>query len=158
MKTLLALAVLWLPVQAEKKAHPLFDQLKKLEGTWDSDNKDHPCTILYKVSSGGSILVETIKMGNGGEMVTVYHPDGDCLAMTHYCMLGNQPQLRLTGADAHQLSFSLAKGSGIDVAHDQHMHALSLNWTDPDHVTQVWTCYEGGKAKEATTIALSRVR
>ena len=33
-------------------------------------------------------------MANHAEMITMYHPDGDGLALTHYCMLGNQPRMK----------------------------------------------------------------
>ena len=53
--------------------------------------------ISYKVVSGGSALMETIREPNGTEMVTGFHPDGDRLLMTHYCSLGNQPRMRADG-------------------------------------------------------------
>ena len=151
------------PHGATRAGSAEFEWVKSLAGKWqgtvqEGNGQSEPAMVEYQVTSGGSAVVETLFAGTPHEMVSVYHDHNGKLMMTHYCMLGNQPQLRLTGADAHQLSFSLAKGSGIDAVHDQHMHALSLHWTDPDHVTQVWTGYEGGKAKEATTIALSRVR
>ena len=80
------------------------------------------------------------------------------VAMTHYCMLGNHPELALTNASDKELDFSLAEGSGIDPATEQHMHALALTQTDANHLSQVWTCYEGGKPSHAVTISLSRSR
>jgi len=94
MKTLMAIAILACSLQAEKKANPLFDELKKLEGQWSSDSKEHAADVTYKLSSGGSVLMETMAMANHAEMITMYHPDGDGLALTHYCMLGNQPRMR----------------------------------------------------------------
>src|SRR5438045_3890691 len=94
MKTLLALATMAFILQGEKKSHPVLEPLKKLEGTWESSDKDHPARITYKMSSGGSIVVETLSMMNhSDDMVTIYHSDGDRLVMTHYCSLGNQPHM-----------------------------------------------------------------
>ena len=51
------------------------------------EGKDaHEATVTYKVTSGGSAVVETIGPGTEHEMVTVIHPDGDDLMLTHYCM------------------------------------------------------------------------
>ncbi len=140
------------------------ERVKTLAGKWQGTSKtgdgpSEPAIIEYKVTSGGSAVVETLFAGTPNEMVSVYHDHNGKLAMTHYCMLHNQPQLDLVNADAHQLSFSLGKESDIDGAHDQHMHALSLNWKDPNHFTQVWTCYKDGKPSAATTtVTVSRVR
>ena len=38
------------------------------------------------------------------------------------------------------------------------MHALTLAWAGPDHLTQTWTCHKDGKADSSVTIRLSRVR
>lgn len=157
MKTLLALAVLAFPVQAEKKAHPLFDQLKKLEGAWESADKDHPSTITYKASSGGSILIETIAMPNHAEMVTVYHPDGEGLAMTHYCMLGNQPHMKADkDAKPGAIRFVCDGGTNMTCAKDKHMHSLVLTFVDADHVKQDWALWDGGKEQAVHSFSLQR--
>ena len=142
---------------------PDFARIKSLAGKWEGTSQrgsgeKETAAVEYKVTSGGSAVVETLFPGTPHEMVSVYHDVNGKLAMTHYCMLHNQPQLQLTGADGQHLELSLADSPGIDAAKDVHMHALSLAWQDPDHVTQVWTSYEGGKPKETTTITLSRAR
>ena len=53
-------------------------------------------TTHYRYDDRGK-LVETIFPGSEHEMITVIHPDGDDLALTHYCMLGNQPQMKAAG-------------------------------------------------------------
>src|SRR5215218_10052120 len=71
---------------------PAFEQLKKLAGDWEATmSEGGKVTVRYKVTSGGSAVVETIMPGAEHEMVTVIHPDGDSILLTHYCMLGNQP-------------------------------------------------------------------
>jgi len=157
MKTLLAIVVLACALQGEKKSNPGFEQLKKLEGTWESSDKEHPCTISYKLSAGGSILVETLSMGNHGEMVTVYHPEGDGLGMTHYCMLANQPHMK-SGKDnpAGVLRFVCDGGSNFKCASDKHMHSLVITWVDADHVKQDWALYDGGKEAGIHSFALVR--
>src|ERR1041384_6330264 len=76
MKTILTVLALLLALQGERKTTPQFEQLKKLEGVWESSDKEHPTTITYKVGSAGTIVNETISMGKAGDMLTVYHLEG----------------------------------------------------------------------------------
>ena len=140
-----------------------FSRIKSLAGRWEgtASHMEAPAEQTaeeYKVTSGGSAVVETLFPGTPHEMVSVYHDVNGKLAMTHYCMLHNQPQLALTRADSQHLELSLADSPGIDPARDRHMHSLSITWQDPNRLTQVWTSYEGGKSGESTTITLSRAR
>src|SRR5262245_43138812 len=88
--------------QAQEKTatekNPAFDRFKELAGEWVGKGKhgdmEHDARIVYKVTSGGTAVVETIDPGGPHEMVTVIHPDGSALLLTHYCMLGNQPQMK----------------------------------------------------------------
>ena len=138
-----------------------FARVKRLAGRWEgttrhSEGAEEPAAVEYKLTSGGSAVVETLFPGTPHEMVSVYHDVAGQLAMTHYCLLHNQPQLQLIGADDRHLELSLTDSPGIDASKDQHMHALTLTWQDSDHLTQTWTSYEGGKPHETTTIRLSR--
>src|SRR5438477_10450809 len=112
MKTILAIAMLACSLGS---ANDEFEKVKKLEGSWESTDKDHPCTVTYKVTSGGSAVSEIMTMPNHAEMLTVYHLDGGSLVLTHYCMLGNQPHMKSTGAgkaDAITLKCADAKACG----------------------------------------------
>lgn len=156
MKTLLAIATLACSLQAQPKAHPLFDELKKLEGAWTSDTKDHPADVTYKLSAGGSVLVETMAMGNHAEMITMYHPDGDGLALTHYCVLGNQPRMKASkDQKAGSIKFEGDGGSNMK-PEDKHMHTLTVTFVDADHVKQDWALFDGGKEQSVVTIHLAR--
>lgn len=156
MKTMLTLLVLALSLQGERKPNAQFDHLKKLDGTWENTDKDHPCTVTYKVSSGGTALLETLSTGKG-DMLTVYHPDGEGLSMTHYCMLGNQPHMK---ADKESkpgtLRFVCDGGSNLKCATDPHMHALVITFVDADHVKMDWTLYGGGKEQGVHSFNLAR--
>src|SRR5712692_3788414 len=76
----------------QKGKAPQLDQLKTLAGEWTGKGKhaDHEmdATVSYKVTSGGTAVMETIGAGSDHEMVTLYTQDGDDLVLTHYCMLG----------------------------------------------------------------------
>ena len=50
-------------------------------------------TLIYRVTSNGSALMEECRPENGREMVTMFSVDGDHLIATHYCSAKNQPQM-----------------------------------------------------------------
>jgi len=76
-----------------------FERMKQLVGSWESSmDADHPVKMAasYKLTAGGSAVVETIFEGTPNEMVTVYYDNPKRkLNMTHYCMLHNQPKMAL---------------------------------------------------------------
>src|SRR5258706_3522145 len=84
--------------KAPAPTHPGLERLKKLAGTWVEADKDGKPTdkvvSIIKVTAGGSAVQETIFPGQPMEMMSVYHLDKGDLVMTHYCMLGNQPQMK----------------------------------------------------------------
>ena len=144
-------------------ASPELERIKQLAGRWEGTSQEgegeaQSAAAEYKVTSGGSAVVETLFPGTPHEMVSVYHDQHGKVAMTHYCMRGNHPELALIKASDKELDFSLAEGSGIDSAKEQHMHALVLTQSNANHLSQVWTCYEGGKPSKKVTISLSRLR
>ena len=79
---------------AKLAAHAGLEQFKQLAGDWVGKEGGQAMAVNYKVTSGGTAVVETIGAGTEHEMITVIHADGDGLALTHFCMLGNQPQMR----------------------------------------------------------------
>jgi len=156
MKTLFAIAGMaaLAAAQGERKMPAGFDQIAKLQGTWEGADG---AKVTYKVSSGGSVVLETLIHGKSGEMLTVYHADGEDLVMTHYCMLGNQPHMKAEKPEkAGTLRFVCAGGTSLKCATDPHMHALTMTFTDADHLKQDWTMVEGGKEKMTATFNLVR--
>ncbi len=77
--------------------------------------------------------------------------------MTHYCMLGNQPQMELKKADDNKIDLVFVGGGNIDPAKSKHMHSLSISFIDKDHMVQEWTLFENGKEKEVTTLKFTRI-
>jgi hypothetical protein len=154
MKTMLAIAVFACSFGGPDGAEE-FGMLKKLEGAWESADKDHPCTVTYRVTSGGSAVAETMTMPNHAEMLTVYHLEGGKLAMTHYCMLGNQPHMTSAGsAKAGTITLSCADAKAC--ADAKHMHALTVTVADADHLEQAWTLFDGGKEQGVHSFKLAR--
>jgi len=157
MKTMMAIAILACLPQAAPRSNPLFDELKKLEGHWSSDQKDHGADVTYKLSSGGTVLVETMAMANHAEMITMYHPDGDGLALTHYCMLGNQPRMKAErGGTEDKLTFKFAGAGNLKSENDPHMHDMALEILGDDHVKATWTLYKDGKPAGTATLDMTR--
>jgi hypothetical protein len=138
-----------------------FERMKLLVGSWEGemDKGEGPMKFrtTYKLTSGGSAIVETFFEGAPHEMVSVYHdtPKRE-LMMIHYCMLKNQPKMMLISMEGNALKFDLAKDAAINVD-DRHMHSLTIMMTGQDEMTQKWTQYEKSKAGEVVEIALKRV-
>lgn len=117
-----------------------FERLSKLVGQWEGDSTgahEGKIVVDYKLTSGGSALVETLSPGSDHEMVSVYHDRKGKLAMTHYCMLGNQPELELVGVTNDSINLSLAKSSSIAPG-ELHMHALRITFIDDNTIVQRW--------------------
>jgi len=126
-----------------------FAQLTPLAGEWEGQTPDGKAVGLsYQVVSGGTALLERLHMGGEPEMVTVYTPDGDRLAVTHFCSAGNQPQMQtgpITG-DVKQFSFAFVRATNLASPAEGHMHHLTVTLVDPTHLTQEWTWQENGQA------------
>ena len=143
------------------KGSPPFESMKRLAGTWEgslvSGDKKESVQVHYKVSSNGSTIIETSFPGTKHEMITVYHDKEGTLHMTHYCAIGNQPQMDLVKAEGKDLKFAFSKSNEIDADKEGHMHGLTLTVVDQDHLIQNWTMYKDGKDGGTTTIKLARV-
>lgn len=143
----------------ETKSNAGFEKLKSLVGTWKGESSEGELTLTYKLVSGGSAIMET----NGSEMhpdgmITMYHLDGDKLMMTHYCSMGNQPRMKavdLTGEG--KLAFSCVSGTNM-TEDDAHMHALTITFTDNDHMKQEWTMRSAGKDETHVPFEMTRVQ
>lgn len=128
--------------------------MKKLVGTWvlaDENGKPTEQVVsVIKLTAGGSVIHETLFPGQDHEMVSVYVADGPDLVMTHYCMLGNQPQMKAkTKSLAKTLNFEFDGGTNFDPKKDKHMHAAVLTVVDDDHYEVDGVGWEDGKpAKE----------
>jgi hypothetical protein len=140
-------------------ATPL-DPLKKLVGTWQGNmqmsGKTVPVIITYASTAGGSAIVEHLFPGTPHEMLSVYTVEGGGLAMTHYCAMGNHPKMTLKKSDAHSLSFELTGAEGLRSPSEAHMHAMTVSWTDGDHIRETWTSFDQGRPKDEKVFELTR--
>ncbi len=122
-------------------------KIKGLVGTWvgEMDHGQGPqkVQIVYRVTAAGSAVMETFNPGTPMEMVTMYHDQEGKLTMTHYCMLGNQPKMRLVNASDKQLALDLVKESVIK-KDEPHMNALTIDFLGADSIRHTWGCCQGG--------------
>jgi hypothetical protein len=120
-----------------------YERMKGLIGAWEGTSnmgkEGQPIRVEYRLTAGVSAIVETLFPGTPEEMISVYHDGNGKLSMTHYCMLQNQPHMKLLKADADRLDFMFSGGSGIDPKKDAHMYALTILFVDRDHIVQNWT-------------------
>lgn len=127
-----------------------FEMLKPLVGDWRGKSADgKPVTISYALVSNGSALMEKISTGQESEMVTIYHPDGDALMMTHYCAVRNQPRMRAgkVPPDGKRIAFDFVDATNLSAPDAGHMHRLVVTFVDRDRFAQEWTWKEKGKEK-----------
>ncbi|MBM3991019.1 MAG: hypothetical protein FJ298_08425 [Planctomycetes bacterium] len=136
-----------------------FERLKRLEGDWVAlaGEGDAPSRtrVSYRVTSGGTALVETVFCGTPHEMATVYYLDGGALALVHYC-LGNQPRmLARASAEPDVIRFEFAGGANIGPA-TAHMHAAEIRFTSAARLDTRWTHWKDGRAEGEVRLALVR--
>lgn len=124
-----------------------FEKLKALAGDWEARDGTayggKPIRISYKVVSQGTSVMETYyQVGSDFiDMVTLYHLDGDSLALTHFCAVNNQVRMRaepLT-ADGKVLRFHFVDAANLSASNKEVMNKLEITFTDKDHMTQLWT-------------------
>lgn len=144
----------------DKKASSSFDAIKKLAGDWVEVKDGKPTDNVVskiRVTAGGSAVVETLFPGTGHEMVTIYNMDGSDVILTHYCVLGNQPRMKLEpGGDAKKLVFKFAGGTNIKADKDNHMHQGTIHIVDANTVKSEWVRCDEGKPCETATFHMAR--
>lgn len=152
----LILVVLTAAVRAEdapakaQPSHPTFEKLKKLSGTWveaDEDGKPTDKVVsVVRVTAAGSAVHETLFPGEPMEMISIYHLDKGDLLMTHYCALGNQPQMKADpDSPPNQIRWNFVGGTNLDPTKDAHMHAATVTFVDDDHIEIEGEGWEDGK-------------
>lgn len=148
---------------ATKKGSPEFERMKTLVGTWtgQTDMGQGPVdmTIQYRLIAAGSVLEERSFIGTPNEMVTMYFDKAGKLAMTHYCMLGNRPEMALKASDAKSLTFNLdASCCTIDAKKESHMNAVTINFDDADTISSSCKAIIDGKEVPEHATVLKRVK
>jgi len=156
-----AVALLATPpvLRAQAEAQPAasaFDRLKALAGDWiDLDGAfgmKGKVAVTYRITGGGSTVIETLFAGAPHEMTTVYHKDGRHVVLTHYCAAGNQPRMRATATDGRTLAFDFDGGANFDPAQDGHMHSGTIEFLDADRIRATWIGWDKGKPSDHSPV------
>lgn len=158
---LLLLAAVCLAGSATAGSNPTFDRFKALTGDWiaaeDSEHvKKGDLVASYRLTGGGSAVVEDIFPGTPHQMTTVYHMDGDDVVLTHYCMGGNQPRMRAKATQDSKVAFAYDGGTNIDPKKTRHMHEASFQFVSADEIRSEWVQYADGKAGTSVKVHLVR--
>src|SRR2546425_11532439 len=109
-----------------------FDKMKALVGAWQGTTKDGKAVkVTYSLVADGSAVMETLEPGNESAMITMYHPDGSRVMMTHYCSAHNQPRMRAeaASADPKSLTFNFVDATNLSSLSEGHMERRSEEHT-----------------------------
>lgn len=135
------------------KGNAGWEWMKSLQGDWDGTYEGKVAGgASYRLVSNGTALMETLVSPDSSDMITMYHPDGDRLMMTHYCSANNQSRMRASAATggAKRLVFDYVDATNLEAPDAMHMHRLVVTLNDPEHFTEQWTSREKGKDTSAT--------
>jgi pimeloyl-ACP methyl ester carboxylesterase len=148
------------PPDGQASTPAAFEQFKRLAGEWVGkvQGKDGPQVhIQYKVTAGGSAVVETIWPGTDHEMVSVIHPDGSDLLLAHYCVHGNQPHMKASGnGQGNKIEFKFVRATNLKSEKDPHMHDVTYTFVDKDTLRTETTVFSGGKPARQAVFELKR--
>ena len=124
-----------------------FERMKSLVGKWSAESPEMgKMKTEFRLIAGGSVIEERFAEGTPMEMLSVYHDVHGKLTMTHYCMLRNQPRMKLVKSTADSLTFDLAPTPGLNVRKDMHMHGATYTFLDANHFKLEGVSWKDGKA------------
>ncbi len=127
----------------------MFDQLKKLEGTWvmKDENGQEQVALVTRVISGGNVVCETMFPGSAHEMVNMYHLDGGEVVVTHYCAVGNQPRMACASpARPGEFHFKFRDITNRPDPNAMYMGELVVRMDGGDKLSQEWTHFQNRQA------------
>ncbi len=140
------------------------EKFKALAGVWEmtglpDEHGGMGGTVTYKVTAGGNAVLETVFAGSEHEMVTLYYVQGNGLALTHYCMLGNRPHMRtVPTSEPNQIRFRCPEGEDRTLEAEEHMHQATFTFLDADHIKSEWVLYKDGKPEMTNASTFVRKR
>lgn len=125
-----------------------FEKIKSLTGDWTGKmSGGMAATSTFRVTAGGSAVMQMLGEGTDMEMPTLFHMDGERLMATHYCAAKNQPRMVFVpaGSDGSTLKFDFLDVTNLRNPEDGHMRRVTFTLIDKDHFRQEWTYREKGK-------------
>ena len=131
------------------KGSAAFERMKSLVGKWTAESPMMgKMKTEFRLIAGDSVVEERFAHGTPMEMLSTYHDVNGQLTMTHYCMLRNQPRMRLVKSTADSLTFDLAPTPGLNPAKDKHMHGATYTFIDADHFKLAGVAWDNGKSSD----------
>jgi hypothetical protein len=128
------------------KPSPEFEQMKKLVGKWEGTAGSLTATTEFRLTGGGSAIMQILGKDGPYEMVTMFTMDGTRFLATHYCAAHNQPRMEaVSGSGGNAIEFKFVDGANIAPGYS-HMENIKVTIADADHHAELWTSTEGGKS------------
>jgi hypothetical protein len=140
-----------------------FEQLKRLQGTWDVTEKGNPAlseTATYRMTGRGTVLVEDLRGASAmGHMLTTYHLDEGQLVLTHFCGAGNQPRMRLKSVEegGRRILFEIYDITNLASPDAYHSIALEVVFLNDERVDLAYRGKSGGE-ESVQLFQLSRTK
>lgn len=129
------------------KGSAAFERMRTLVGKWSAESPMMgKMKTEFRLIAGDSVVEERFAAGTPMEMLSVYHDVNGQLTMTHYCMLRNQPRMKLAKSTADSLTFDLAPTPGLNPAKDKHMHGATYTFIDANHFKLEGVSWDNGKS------------
>ncbi|MEA2326049.1 MAG: hypothetical protein QOE68_1008, partial [Thermoanaerobaculia bacterium] len=140
-----------------------FAQLKSLAGTWNGHAMTAdgpPATVSYRLTAGGTAVMETLFGGTEHEMLTIYTLNGNDVVATHFCGAGNQPVMKLDKSQStpDRLVFSFVSVGGDHAKDHPHVHNGFIHITGADQLEATWAMQnpDGGAFEHSPKFFLTR--
>jgi hypothetical protein len=120
------------------------DLRRLLPGTWETTTESgRRLEIGYRVVSRGSAVLETFGAEPEKQTISLYHPDGRSLMMTHYCGQGNQARLRVSSVSGGRVVFRALDATNV-TPEQAVLHELVFALTGDTLVrTEVYRAHDG---------------
>ena len=137
-----------------------FERLKGLAGVWKGHQTTPdgpPMEVEYRLTGNGSAVTERLFAGSPHEMLSVYYLERGELVLTHYCSMGNQPQMKLVaGGKDGELRFDFAGGANLDAASSTHIHGGRIATPAPDRFDADWYVFSQGRLSDTKRVFMTR--
>jgi hypothetical protein len=155
------IAALMLLTASVAQAEPAaFAKLKALVGNWEAEvSPGKKVKVSYRLVANDTVLVQTWATTTSKETMTMFHPDGDGVILTHYCFQGNQPRLRFDAKAStdKRLVFTFADVTNLARPEASRMVKLELALDGDSRYTETSTYVEDGKP-DVSSLRFQRVR
>jgi hypothetical protein len=151
------------PIDAPAAKTPTLDSIKDLAGTWyavENGKLTERIVSEYRVTAGGSVVIETVFPKSEMEMISMYFTEGDALWLAHYCMFGNHPRLKaeVDGSSGDVVWRCQGGENFTNCATTDHMHEGRVVRIDADRIVSTWTAMRKGKAVAPERFEIARKR